>query len=154
MLPIETFTPVPSRATPTEVLTPLEQTAHHLAASHQAISYAPRPPHLLARVPQLAKLLQQGYQTFRANTPEAVTFSYAAEWLLDNFYIVQRALQQIEEDLSPAFYGDLPKLNDGTPLQDYPRIYDVARQLLQAEGCQFDLERVYQFVWAYQAVPP
>lgn len=154
MSPIETFTPLPPRATPTGVLTPLEQTAHHLAASHQAISYAPRPQHLLARVPQLAKLLQQGYQTFRSSTPEAVSFSYAAEWLLDNFYIVQQALQQIEEDLPPAFYGDLPKLNDRSPLQDYPRVYDVARQLLRAEGCQLDLERVYQFVWAYQAVTP
>ncbi|MBK8986624.1 MAG: hypothetical protein IPM39_11170 [Chloroflexi bacterium] len=152
--PSETLPPSASQPAPTQVLSRLEQTAQHLAAGHQAICYAPRAQHLLQRLPQQTKLLQKGYQTFRNSTAEALVFSYAAEWLLDNYYVVQQALLQIEEDLSPDFYRNLPRLNSGAPLQDYPRVYDLARQLLIVETCQLDLERIHKFVWAYQAVTP
>lgn len=152
--PIEAFSPAPTQPAPTEVFSRLEQTARRLAAEHQAILYAPRAQHLLQRLPQQAKLLQKGYQTFRNSTAEALAFSYAAEWLLDNFYVVEQAQRQIKEDLSPAFYRNLPRLTASGPLQDYPRVYDLARQLLITETCQLDLERIHKFIWAYQAVTP
>ncbi|MFO7679693.1 MAG: glucoamylase family protein, partial [Chloroflexota bacterium] len=153
-MPIETPTPLPGTATVTELLSPLAQTARRLAASHQAITSTPKGQQLLERLPQQASLLQKGYQTFRTTTTETMAFSYAAEWLLDNYYVVQQSLNQIKEDLSPAFYRHLPRLDSGDPLQDYPRVYDLARQFLITEVCQLDLEHVHQFVWAYQAVTP
>ncbi len=45
----------------------------------------------------------------------------AAEWLLDNFHIVEQQLRQIEDDLPPGYYRHLPKLTDG-PLAGYPRV--------------------------------
>jgi hypothetical protein len=48
--------------------------------------------------------------------------SYAAEWLLDNFYIVQQAVRQIREDMPTGCYRRLPKL-ESTPLEGYPRVY-------------------------------
>jgi cyclic beta-1,2-glucan synthetase len=152
--PIEALPPSAAQPAPTEISAGRLTDRQPSGASHQAITYAPQAQHLLQRLPQQAKRLQKGYHTFRTTTTEALAFSYAAEWLLDNFYVVQQTQQQIEEDLSPGFYRHLPRLNSGAPLQDYPRIYDLARQLLIAETCQLDLERIHQFVWAYQAVTP
>jgi cyclic beta-1,2-glucan synthetase len=144
----------PTETTSPEAISRLEQTARQAAAGHQSIAAAPQAKHLLEWLPQQAKRLRQGHQAFRATTAEALAFSYAAEWLLDNFYVVAQTQRQIKEDLSPAFYRNLPRLNAGGPLQDYPRVYDLARQLLTAETCQLDLERIHKFIWAYQAVTP
>ena len=37
----------------------------------------------------------------------------AAEWLVDNFHIVDEQLREIRDDLPPGFYRELPKLADG-----------------------------------------
>ncbi len=144
----------PTETTSPEALSHLEQTACRAAASHQSIVAAPQAKHLLEWLPQQAKQLRRGHQAFRATTAEALAFSYAAEWLLDNFYVVAQTQRQVKEDLSPALYRNLPRLNAGGPLQDYPRVYDLARRLLTAETCQLDLERIHKFIWAYQAVTP
>ncbi len=137
-----------------EVFSPLVWAGPKFAASQQAIAYDQRGQHLLDALPAQAKLLQEGYLTLRNTTAEALVFSYAAEWLLDNFYIVQQTQRQVEDDLSPAFYHDLPKLTADTPLQNYPRVYELARQFLITETCQLDLESVHEFIWAYRAVTP
>jgi cyclic beta-1,2-glucan synthetase len=154
LTPITPIEAPPTETTSPEPLSRLEQTARRAAAGHQTTAAAPLAKHLLLSLPQQAKRLRQGYQAFRTTTAEALAFSYAAEWLLDNFYVVAQTQRQIKEDLSPAFYRNLPRLNAGGPLQDYPRVYDLARQLLTAETCQLDLERIHKFIWAYQAVTP
>jgi cyclic beta-1,2-glucan synthetase len=154
IMPTETFPLAPTQTAPLEVLSRLEQTARQVATGHQATAYVPQAQHLLQRLPCQAKRLRQGYHAFRNSTAEALAFSYAAEWLLDNFYVVEQTQRQIKDDLSPAFYRNLPRLNAGGPLQDYPRVYDLARQLLIAETCQLDLERIHKFVWSYEAVTP
>ena len=63
----------------------------------------------------------------------------AAQWLLDNYYVVQQALRQIREDMPQGFYRRLPLLQDGS-LAGYPRIYALARDLLTAENIYLDAD--------------
>ena len=53
------------------------------------------------------------------------SFSDAAEWMPDNFYLVQQTCRQLREDMPLGFYCQLPKLAAG-PLEGYPRIYAIA----------------------------
>ena len=39
----------------------------------------------------------------------------AAEWLVDNFHIVEEQLREIRDDLPADYYRELPKLADGPP---------------------------------------
>ena len=41
-----------------------------------------------------------------------LAFSRAGEWMLDNFYVVEQTLHQIEEDLPESYYDQLPKLDN------------------------------------------
>src|SRR5829696_4542675 len=45
----------------------------------------------------------------------------AAEWLVDNFPIVDEQLREIRDDLPPDYYHELPKLAEGH-LEGYPRV--------------------------------
>lgn len=132
----------------------LEQTARQLAANHTIDPQANGQLHLLERLPVQEKLLHQVHQYYLKSTDEELALSYAAEWLLDNFYLVQQSLRQVEEDLPKTYYRQLPKLNTDSPLSGYPRIYALARQLITYDDCQVDLERVQRFVHAYQQVHP
>jgi cyclic beta-1,2-glucan synthetase len=51
--------------------------------------------------------------------------SPAAEWLLDNFHLVEAQLQQIHDGVPRSYYARLPKLA-APPLAGLPRVYGIA----------------------------
>ena len=84
--------------------------------------------------------------------PDANT-AKAAEWLLDNDYLVQRTATQLGEHLPEGFTSLLPALAGGHPPEG-PRVWAVARGLLQASGLQITLSATTRFVDAYQRHAP
>ncbi|NMC34882.1 MAG: cellobiose phosphorylase [Veillonellaceae bacterium] len=81
--------------------------------------------------------LAEAHENFRKASQQKIALTYASEWILDNYYIIRQALQQIEEDLPPGYYKQLPKLKNG-PMKDLPRIYAIARAVLQYQHFLFD----------------
>ncbi|AKQ41629.1 cellobiose phosphorylase [Aurantiacibacter atlanticus] len=77
----------------------------------------------------------------------------AAEWLLDNDYIVHRALRQIKQDLPAGFYRKLPALSEGTP-ENLPRIFVLAHRCLELSRMQISAPALSQFMIAYQQEAP
>src|SRR5262245_19970038 len=51
---------------------------------------------------------------------EAIT--PAAEWVIDNFHVIEEQLREIREDLPRGFYRELPKLAEGE-WAGFPRVY-------------------------------
>ncbi len=133
----------------------LEQAAQRVAQEHCLAPGRPKPDpehEFLARPLSQEKRLRAAYQHFRQNSETELTLSYAAEWLLDNYYVVQQALREVSQDLPPGYYRRLPKLASGSLLAGYPRSYAIARELVLHEQAQLDLVRVEQFIRAYQTV--
>jgi cyclic beta-1,2-glucan synthetase len=131
----------------------LEQRAYELASRHAVVREFRQAPELLERLKAQEAALQDVYWSFRRDIEEEAPHSYAAEWLLDNFYVVQQAIRQIEEDMPGSYYRQLPKLREGL-LRGLPRVYDLTREMAQESAARIDLERVSQFVTAYQEVMP
>ena len=76
----------------------------------------------------------------------------AAEWLLDNEYLVTRGVRQIEQDLPKGFYARLPTL--GGADAGRPRMWSIARALLRASRLQLSVPTVTRFLDAYQERTP
>src|SRR5512135_867652 len=103
----------------------LEQHAHSLAEA-QTVSDDPKGGRTLTtRLVQNERTLAQAYRAVVAATREGRTIPPAAEWLLDNYHIVEEQIREIKDDLPPKFYRRLPKLADG-PLVGYPRVFGIA----------------------------
>lgn len=81
---------------------------------------------LLQHFDAFRSALQQIYRYFSQVADKNGVVLYTREWLLDNYYIIQRTVRQVEEDLPSQYYDELPKLSAG-PFAGYPRIYAVAR---------------------------
>jgi len=103
----------------------LEQHAQSLAEA-QIVSTEPSGARALRiRLAQNEKALEDGYRKIAAATREGRAIPPAAEWLLDNYHIVQEQMRQIRDDLPPKYYRRLPKLAGGH-LKGYPRVFGIA----------------------------
>lgn len=78
--------------------------------------------------------LAQAIKDERSITP-------AAEWLVDNFHIVEEQLREIRDDLPANYYRVLPKLTDGH-LEGYPRVLGIAWAYIAHTDSRLDRKSV------------
>ena len=131
----------------------LEQHAESLAAA-QVITLEPvlgRP--LLPRVLENGRLLLEYYRATARSIQREQTITPAAEWLVDNFYIVEEQLREIRDDLPSGYYHKLPKLASGH-LEGYPRVFGVAWAFVAHTDSRFEPDLLRRFVKAYQRLQP
>ena len=131
----------------------LEQHAETLAAAQTVESGITRGKPLTPRVMENGRVLLECYQELARAIQLDHTIPPAAEWLVDNFYIVDDQLREIREDLPPGFYRKLPKLTS-EHLQGYPRVYGLAWAFVAHTDSRFDPDVLRRFVTAYQRVQP
>ncbi len=93
--------------------------------------------------------LDQAHRYFREVSNQKMSLTYASEWVLDNYYIIRQALQQIEKDLPSTYYRQLPRLTGG-PQKDFPRIYAVARAVLTYQNLLIDPIDLQNILIQYQ----
>jgi cyclic beta-1,2-glucan synthetase len=76
-----------------------------------------------------------------------------AEWLLDNYHIIEETLREVRHDLPRGFYRELPKVADG-PFRGLPRVYALSIELIAHTDSSLDEANLTRFVQAYQAHTP
>jgi cyclic beta-1,2-glucan synthetase len=124
--------------------------ARQLAAEHSLHARQSPTLFLLKQLRRQKQSFEEAYEILATTTDEELIFAGATEWILDNYYVVRQALRQVEEDLPPNYYRELPALDSHTLYQDYPRTYAIARELVLFESYQLNIERLERFLYAYQ----
>ena len=108
---------------------------------------------LAPRVAANGRVLFQSYRAIARAVRDERSITPAAEWLIDNYHIVDEQLREIREDLPSAYYRQLPKLAEGH-LEGYPRVIAIAWAYVAHTDSRFDLESLRRFVRSYQGVQP
>ncbi|MET0985853.1 MAG: glycosyl transferase, partial [Steroidobacteraceae bacterium] len=131
----------------------LEEHAASLARS-QPVSAKPLDRRSLnGRLSENQSVLLTAYRSIAAAVSGGGSITPAAEWLLDNYHLIEEQIRKIRTDLPPNFYRQLPKLADG-PFFGYPRVFGIAWAYIAHSDSRFDLEALRRFVRAYQRVQP
>ena len=91
----------------------LEQHAESLAAAQRVTTTPRKGRPLLPRVLDNGRVLLESYRAIAQAIREERAITPAAEWLVDNYHIVDEQLREIRDDLPPGFYRELPKLAEG-----------------------------------------
>jgi len=148
--PAESAVPIRGEIFSTERL---EQLAETLAASHVIgpRRLAGRP--LLARLEENGRALLAAYHETAAAAVEEEAISPAAEWLIDNFHIIEDQIRQVREDLPVGFYRQLPKLASG-PLEGLPRVYGLVWAFIEHSDSRIEANPLGRFLRAYQHASP
>jgi cyclic beta-1,2-glucan synthetase len=79
--------------------------------------------------------------------------SPAAEWLLDNFHLIEGELRDARHDLPREYYLGLPKLAS-REMAGIARIYAMALELIRHTDGRLDRHALVRFTAAYQTVAP
>jgi len=131
----------------------LEQHAESLAAA-QPVTAAPiYRPSLAARLKENEAVLLGAYYAIANAAREGQATTPAAEWLLDNYHLVEEQIREVRDDLPPRYYRQLPKLAVG-PFAGYPRVFGLAWAFVAHTDSRFDPDMLCRFVRAYQRVQP
>jgi cyclic beta-1,2-glucan synthetase len=132
----------------------VEQLVRHaktLAVNHQVVSRRGSNS-LLARLGENEDVLRAfNHATLAVDPTRQIT--PAAEWLLDNFYLIEEQIQLARRHLPRGYSRGLPRLLNG-PSAGLPRIYDVALELIAHVDAQIDAGPLTAFIAAYQTVQP
>ena len=107
----------------------------------------------MARVKANGRALVAAYRTTARSIADQRAILPAAEWLVDNFHVVDEQLREIRDDLPAGFYRGLPKLANG-PLQGYPRVLALVWSYIEHTDSLFDPESMRRFVRAYESAQP
>jgi cellobiose phosphorylase len=132
-----------------------EQLANHgmqLASSHQLASGA-RADTLLARLTENERLLARSCALLTEVPPATRRATPAAEWLLDNFYLVEEQIRTARKHLPRGYSRELPRLASGAS-KGLPRVYDIALQTISHGDGRVDSDSLTRFLQAYQTVEP
>lgn len=108
---------------------------------------------VVTRLQEDARSLADSYEELCRAVTVGQPITPAAEWLVDNYYIIEQHVRQATIDLPPGYYRQLPKLSAG-PLLGHPRIFGIAWAYVAHTDSRFDGHVLTDFVNAYQEVQP
>ncbi|HSS63278.1 MAG TPA: glycosyl transferase, partial [Gammaproteobacteria bacterium] len=131
----------------------LEQHAKSLAAAQPVTTRPPVVLSLHTRLNDNAAVLLAAYRASAAELESGRGVVPAAEWLLDNYHLVEDQIREIRDDLPPGYYRQLPKLAEG-PFAGYPRVFGLAWAFVAHSDSHFDPDILRRFIAAYQRVHP
>jgi cellobiose phosphorylase len=138
-----------------EELFSIEQLKRHavtLAGQHR-IDPHPGPDRLLPRLADNERVLLAAYDLVTAAATPGQRIVAAEAWLLDNFYLIEQQIVLARRHLPRGYSRQLPRLADG-PSAGFPRIYDLALQLISHMDGRVDSDNATHIVAAYQTAEP
>src|SRR5882672_9149226 len=130
----------------------LEQLARHarsLATEHQVVTTRGA-NRLLARLDDNEQVLR-AYNRATLAVGQTRNVTPAAEWLLDNFYLIEEQIQTARRHLPRGYSRELPRLLNGSSA-GLPRVYDIVLEMVAHVDAQIDAGPLSAFIAAYQTV--
>jgi cyclic beta-1,2-glucan synthetase len=127
----------------------LERHARALAHA-QEIDSTRSSNRLLARLDANEESLREFNRVSHEVTPRR-RITPAAEWLLDNFYLIEEQIQMARWHLPRGYSRELPRIRGG-PAAGLPRVYEIGLELISHVDAQIDIGPLNAFVAAYQSV--
>ncbi len=128
----------------------LERHAKGIAKSHKLTADRTRDK-LLPRLDENQQVLVETYDLISASADQNRRIEPAAEWLLDNFYLVEEQIRAIRCLLPPSYSRELPRLANG-PAASFPRVYGIALELISHVDGRIDSASLGSFIASYQSV--
>jgi cyclic beta-1,2-glucan synthetase len=128
----------------------LQEHAQRLATNHRLALGPPQDTELLKRIERGRRWVHEACLDLTVANRLEQSVSPAAEWLLDNEYIIEGNARKILLNLPRRYYRQLPALTSEPDL-GLPRIYALARELVSHSDLRLDQENILAFVSAYQS---
>ena len=94
--------------------------------------------------------LRSAYEYIGVQADAGYDISPAAEWLIENFHLLEAQFKEISEGLPVSYFRTLPVLVNA-PMTGLPRVYGIAWAYVAHTDGAFDENLLVQFLEGYQA---
>ena len=132
----------------------MEQHGGILAARHTLVlhkSFQHKSDLLLPRLADNERTISNACAALIEAVKDNHQITPAAEWLLDNFYLIEEQIRTAKQHLPKGYSKELPRLMKGISVGK-PRVYDIALEVISHGDGRVDLESLRQFINSYQRV--
>lgn len=128
----------------------LEAYAKEIAIEHSVSGKKSMFSWPIPRMNDSYRYIMSVYRDMNEDVQKGISTTPAAEWLLDNFYIIEEQVKSLRRDLTKEFYAKLPVLSSGH-LKGYARIYSIALELVSHTDGRIDEKVLINYIKAYQS---
>ncbi|MGB2819333.1 MAG: glucoamylase family protein, partial [Phycisphaerae bacterium] len=108
---------------------------------------------LLRRLAENEDIISRSYEEVAEAIRQGHPQAPAAKWLVENYTFIEEQIDQVRLIFPPGYSRQLPRLSSG-PLKGFPRIYEMAIELVSHTDGRVDAENISHFIRAYQTVHP
>jgi cyclic beta-1,2-glucan synthetase len=131
----------------------LEEQARLLAARFTLSPRTTRGRDVLGRLRENIESLRNAYRLLSDDCRRGEVIDPAAEWLLDNFHLLEAESRSVIHDLPAHYYRKLPRLA-ARELAGQARMHALSVALVQHGDGRVDAERLTRFISAFQEIAP
>ncbi len=128
----------------------LDTRAADLASAHRPLRRAAPHSPLPIDIGALSRSIARAAAAFDAPALDDPVYQKAAEWFLDNHYLLVRTVRQVKTELPKEFRRRLPHVAS----DELPRVLRLARAVIESSNLDFDEATLLQFIEAYQQEAP
>ena len=127
----------------------LENHLQKIASSHNLSSKSQKDTYPVPHMIENFKTIEQVYQLLNEHLKLGISIHPAGEWLLDNLYIIEETVKQIEKELTLKKYTNFVGIANGT-YKGFARIYVLASEIVAYTDNKIERKDLEDYLVSYQ----
>jgi cyclic beta-1,2-glucan synthetase len=127
----------------------LEKHALHISTYYSEVRNTNCKKKLTGSSDNSYRSILKGYEYIDKDAKNKKEIVPAAEWLLDNLYLIEKEYKDIKFNMPENYYKNLPVVSKGI-MKGYPRIYHIAVEMVSHTDGLVDEGTIETFIKAYQ----
>ena len=120
-----------------------------VAENHNIVSTTNKKTYPIYDLKENYKFILKTYELLNEHLLLGISIHSAGEWLLDNFYLIEETVKNIEKEISVKRYERLNAIGEGR-YKGYARIYVLASEIIGYTDSKVDSENIKYAIDSYQ----
>ena len=127
----------------------LENHLQKIASSHNITNKSQKDTYPVPHMLESFKMIQEVYNLLNEHLKLGIGIHPAGEWLLDNFYIIEQTVKQIQKELTLNKYINFVGIGNGQ-YKGFARIYVLAAEIVAYTDNKIEKRDLERYLSSYQ----
>lgn len=127
----------------------LEKHLQKIASNHNLSNKSQKDTYPVPQMLENFKTIEQVYNLLNEHLELGISIHPAGEWLLDNLYIIEETVKQIEKELTLKKYINFVGVANG-PYKGFARIYVLASEIVAYTDNKIERKDLEDYLASYQ----
>lgn len=127
----------------------LENHLQKIASNHNLVNQSQKDTYPVPQMLENYKTIEQVYNLLNEHLKLGISIHPAGEWLLDNLYIIEETVKQIQKELTLKKYTNFVGVANG-PYKGFARIYVLASEIVAYTDNKIERKDLEGYLASYQ----